>query len=37
VSVDGRKIRTTGEITAGGEVCVSADGIFINAHLPRPR
>ena len=37
VSVDGRKIRTTGEITAGGEVCVSADGIFVNAHLPRPR
>lgn len=37
MSVDGRKIRTTGEITNGGEVCVSADGIFINAHLPRPR
>jgi acyl-coenzyme A thioesterase PaaI-like protein len=37
VSVDGRKIRTIGEITAGGEVCVSADGIFVNAHLPRPR
>jgi acyl-coenzyme A thioesterase PaaI-like protein len=36
VSVDGRKIRTTGEITAGGEVCVSADGLFINKHLPRP-
>ncbi len=36
-SVDGRKIRTTGEISAGGEVCVSADGIFINKHLPRPR
>lgn len=37
VSVDGRKIRTTGEITANGEVCVSADGIFVNKHLPRPR
>ena len=37
VSVEGRKIRTTGEITAGGEICVSADGIFINAHLARPR
>jgi hypothetical protein len=37
VSVDGRKIRTTGEIIAGGEVCVSADGLFINKHLPRPR
>lgn len=37
VSVEGRKIRTTGEITAGGELCVSADAIFVNAHLPRPR
>lgn len=37
VSVDGRKIRTTGEITAGGAVCVSADGVFIDKHLPRPR
>lgn len=37
VSVEGRKIRTTGEITANGEVCVSADGIFVNAHLARPR
>ncbi|HWJ68157.1 MAG TPA: PaaI family thioesterase [Nocardioides sp.] len=37
VSVEGRKIRTTGEITAGGDVCVSADAIFVNAHLPRPR
>lgn len=36
-SVEGRKIRTTGEITADGEVCVSADGLFINKHLPRPR
>jgi len=37
VSVDGRKIRTTGEILAGGEVCVSTEGLFINKHLPRPR
>ncbi|MDF1604122.1 PaaI family thioesterase [Nocardioides sp. YIM 152315] len=37
VSVDGRKIRTTGEIVANGEVCVSADGLFVNKHLPRPR
>ena len=37
VSVDGRKIRTTGEILAGDEVCVSADGLFIDKHLPRPR
>ncbi|MEV7431779.1 MULTISPECIES: PaaI family thioesterase [unclassified Nocardioides] len=36
VSVDGRKIRTTGEIVAGGEVCVSADGLFVDKHLPRP-
>ena len=35
-SVDGRKIRTVGTISAGGEVCVSADGLFINRHLPRP-
>ncbi len=36
-SVDGRKIRTVGTISAGGEVCVSADGLFINRHLPRPQ
>lgn len=37
VSVDGRKIRTTGEILAGDEVCASAEGLFVNKHLPRPR
>lgn len=37
VSVDGRKIHTTGEILADGEVCVSADGLFINKHVARPR
>ncbi|MFA1538449.1 PaaI family thioesterase [Actinomadura monticuli] len=37
VSVDGRKIRTTGEITAGGGTCVSAEGLFIAKHPPRPR
>ncbi len=37
VSVDGRKIRTTGAISAGGKVCVSAEGLFIAKHLPRPR
>lgn len=37
VSVDGRKIRTTGELLANGEVCVSADGLFIAKHIPRPR
>jgi acyl-coenzyme A thioesterase PaaI-like protein len=29
VSVDGRKITTTGSISAGGKVCVSAEGLFI--------
>lgn len=37
VSVDGRKIRSFGTITAGGERCVSADGLFIAKHPPRPR
>ncbi|MFB4306589.1 PaaI family thioesterase [Actinomadura sp. GTD37] len=37
VSVDGRKIRTTGEIAANGETCVSAEGLFIAKHPPRPR
>lgn len=36
-SVDGRKIRTTGSITAGGELCVSADGLFVSKPLARPR
>ena len=36
-SVDGRKIRSSGTIRAGGEVCVSADGLFIAKHPPRPR
>lgn len=36
-SVDGRKIRTTGEIKAGGKTCVSAEGLFIAKHPPRPR
>ena len=37
VSVDGRKIRAEGTIAAGGEVCVSAEGLFIAKHPPRPR
>jgi acyl-coenzyme A thioesterase PaaI-like protein len=37
VDVDGRKIRTTGEILVGDDVCVSAEGLFVNKHLPRPR
>ena len=34
VSVDGRKIRTTGTISARGEVCVEAEGLFIAVNLP---
>lgn len=34
--VAGRKISTSGTISARGEVCVSAEGLFINKHLPRP-
>lgn len=37
VSVDGRKIRAAGAISAGGERYVSADGLFIAKHPPRPR
>jgi acyl-coenzyme A thioesterase PaaI-like protein len=36
VSVDGRKIRTVGTISARGEECVVAEGLFVNKHLPRP-
>ena len=36
-AVEGRKIRATGTITAGGELCVSADGLFVAKHPPRPR
>lgn len=37
-SVDGRKIRTTGDIrTADGEVCVSVEGLFVDKKVPRPR
>ncbi|MEU3895105.1 PaaI family thioesterase [Streptomyces sp. NPDC045251] len=35
-SVDGSRIRTSGEISAGGKVCVTAEGLFINKQLPRP-
>ncbi|GAB3358146.1 PaaI family thioesterase [Amycolatopsis echigonensis] len=35
-SSEGRRIRTTGEILAGGRVCVSADGIFVAGHVARP-
>lgn len=36
-SVEGRKIRTVGTIEADGEVCVSAEGLFIAVHPARPR
>ncbi|MDT4891892.1 MAG: hypothetical protein QOE97_927 [Pseudonocardiales bacterium] len=36
VAVDGRKIRTVGTISARGEECVVAEGLFVNKHLPRP-
>ncbi|WLQ32562.1 PaaI family thioesterase [Streptomyces castrisilvae] len=36
VSVDGRRIRTVGEITAGGTARVTAEGLFIAKQLPRP-
>ena len=36
-AVDGRKIRTAGNLSADGEICVSAEATFINKHLPRPR
>lgn len=35
--VEGRKIWTIGSIRAGDEVCVSAEGLFVAKHLPRPR
>jgi acyl-coenzyme A thioesterase PaaI-like protein len=38
ISVDGRKIHTVGDIkNAAGEVCVSVEGLFIDASVPRPR
>ncbi|WP_106399322.1 PaaI family thioesterase [Actinocorallia populi] len=37
VSVDGVKIRTVGSISAGGQDCVTAEGLFIAKHPPRPR
>lgn len=37
VSVDGRKIRTSGALSAGGQDCVTAEGLFIGKHLERPR
>lgn len=37
VAVEGRKIRTVGDITFGGEVCVSVEALFVNKQLPRPR
>ncbi|MET8217316.1 PaaI family thioesterase [Streptomyces hirsutus] len=36
MSVDGSRIRTAGEISAGGRTCVTAEGLFIDKQLPRP-
>ncbi|MEQ6900930.1 PaaI family thioesterase [Nocardioides sp. YIM 152588] len=36
-SFSGRKIRTVGTISAGGEVCVEADGLFIDVDLSGSR
>lgn len=37
IRVEGRKIWTEGTLSAGGEVCVSSEALFIAGHLPRPR
>ncbi|MFI6517667.1 PaaI family thioesterase [Spirillospora sp. NPDC050679] len=37
LSVDGRKIRTVGAISANGQECVTAEGLFIAKNPPRPR
>ncbi|SDD12804.1 PaaI family thioesterase [Rhodococcus tukisamuensis] len=38
MSVEGRKIHTVGDIkTETGDVCVSVEGLFIDAAVPRPR
>lgn len=36
LTVDGRKIRTSGTISYGGEECVVANGLFITSPLHRP-
>ncbi len=36
VRVEGRKIWCEGTLSAHGEVCVTADALFIAGHLPRP-
>jgi acyl-coenzyme A thioesterase PaaI-like protein len=36
-STDGRKIHTSGSISADGRVCVSADAVFIAKFVDRPR
>ncbi|NYG59927.1 hypothetical protein BJ980_002850 [Nocardioides daedukensis] len=37
MKVEGRKIWTEGVISVDGEPCVSAEGLFINKQVPRPR
>lgn len=34
---DGRKIHTVGRILDGDDLCVSAEGLFIDKKVPRPR
>ena len=36
VGVDGRKIRTTGTISAGGQECVLAEGLFVDKQVRKP-
>jgi acyl-coenzyme A thioesterase PaaI-like protein len=36
VSVEGRRIRSTGAISVNGDECVQAEGLFVAKHLPRP-
>jgi acyl-coenzyme A thioesterase PaaI-like protein len=36
-STDGRKIHTTGSISASGVTCVSAEAVFVAKHVDRPR
>jgi len=37
VAVNGSKIRAVGSISAGDRTCVTAEGLFIAKHPPRPR
>ncbi|WP_033196396.1 PaaI family thioesterase [Streptomyces xiaopingdaonensis] len=37
VAVEGRRIRTSGTVSARGRVCVRAEGVFVDKRLPKPR